>query len=142
LMRMWLIEIEWRPSVRQLRVFGVSALAASVVLSLVLVLLWGVAPMWTLLPLAAGAGICLCSLLWLRAARVIYLVLTIAALPVGLVVSFIVLGAFYFLVLTPIALLFCLIGRDALHRSFDRAADSYWVPHKPPASLERYFHQS
>jgi hypothetical protein len=139
---MSLIEIEWHPSVRQLRLFGVSALAASVVLGLVLVLLWGVTPVWALVPLTAGMCIFLCSLTWLRAARIIYLVLTVAAVPVGVVVSFVLLGTFYFLVLTPLALLFRLIGRDSLHRSFDRAADSYWVPHKPPGSLDRYFHQS
>jgi hypothetical protein len=139
---MSLIEIEWHPSVRQLRVFGLSSLAASIVLSLVLVFLWHVTPIWTIIPLAVGIGICLCSLIWLRAARVAYLVLTIAAMPIGVVASFVLLGAFYFLVLTPIALFFRLIGRDSLHRSFDRAAESYWVPHKPPANLERYFHQS
>jgi RsiW-degrading membrane proteinase PrsW (M82 family) len=139
---MLLIEIEWHPSVRQLRLFGLSSLVASAVLSLVLVFLWHVAPVWTIIPLTAGAGICLCSLLWRRAARVLYLTLTIAAMPIGIVVSLVLLGAFYFLLLTPVALFFRLIGRDSLHRSFDRDAQSYWVPHKPPADFERYFHQS
>ena len=56
--------------------------------------------------------------------------------------SFVLLASFYFLLLTPIALLFRLIGRDPLHRRFDRGESSYWAPRKPTASLDRYFHQS
>ena len=139
---MSLIEIDWNPDSRRLRVFGLSAVAASAVLAAVLVLLWGVALFWAMIVLTAGVAILLCSILSARMARAIYLVLTIVAMPIGMVVSFILLAAVYFLLFTPIALVFRLIGRDALRRSFDPAAGSYWVPHKPPASLDRYFHQS
>lgn len=136
-----LVEIDWNPGTRQLRVFGLSALAASVVLAGVFVLLWGLAMAWAIAALAAGAAILLCSLVSLRAARVLYVVLSAVGLPIGFVASFILLAAFYFLLLTPIALLFRVIGRDPLHRRFDRAA-SYWIARKPTASLDRYFHQS
>ncbi len=63
-------------------------------------------------------------------------------MPIGFVVSFILLAAFYFLLLTPVALVFRLIGRDALGRRFDAVAPSYWVPHKPSEDMRRYFHQS
>lgn len=36
------------------------------------------------------------------------------------------LGLIYFLMFTPLALLFRIIGRDALDRKIDRKADSYW----------------
>jgi predicted membrane metal-binding protein len=48
------------------------------------------------------------------------------------IVSPIVLGAIYFVVITPVALLFRVIGRDELHRSFDRAVPTYWVTRNPP----------
>ncbi len=137
-----LIEIDWNPGRRQLRVFGLSALAASVVLAAVFVLLWGLAIIWAIVALAAGAAILLCSLASPRAARVVYIALSAVGLPIGFVVSFVLLAAFYFLLLTPIAFVFRLIGRDSLHRKFDRAADSYWIARKPTASLGRYFHQS
>lgn len=48
------------------------------------------------------------------------------------VVSPIVLGVIYFGLVTPIALLFKVRGRDALHRKFDRELASYWVKRDPP----------
>lgn len=137
-----LIEIDWSPGRRQLRVFGLSALAASIVLAGVFVWLWGLAIVWAVVALATGAAILLLSLAWPGAARIVYVALSAIGLPVGFVVSFVLLAVFYFLLLTPVALLFRLIGRDSLHRRFDRAADSYWIARKPTAGLDRYFHQS
>jgi len=137
-----LIEIDWNPGRRQLRIFGLSALAASIVLAGVFVLLWGLTPVWAIVAVAAGAAILLCSLIVPRAARIVYIVLSAVGLPIGFVVSFILLAAFYFLLLTPLALLFRLMGRDPLHRRFDHTADSFWVARKSTTSLDRYFHQS
>lgn len=138
---MSLMQIEWHPNQKQLRVFGVAGLAALSLLAAVLHLVWGVALLWALGLFALGAAIFLGSRLSLRATRVLYLVLTVAGLPLGLAFSFLLLAAFYFLVLTPVALLFRLTGRDALCRRFDPAAASYWVPHRPSEDVERYFHQ-
>jgi hypothetical protein len=91
--------------------------------------------------LAFGALILLCSLVTLRAARILYLALTLAALPIGFVVSFLLLAAFYFLLLTPVGLLFRLIRRDPLRRTFDRSAASYWMLRRPATNKNRYFHQ-
>ena len=49
------------------------------------------------------------------------------ALALGYVMTRVLLTIFFFLVLTPVALVFRLIGRDALHRKLDRDADSYWI---------------
>jgi hypothetical protein len=138
---MALMEVDWHPGKKQLRTFGVSGFVASMVLAGVLVFLWGVAVAWALGVLVAGVLILLCSLISPKAARILYLVLTVAALPIGFVVSFVLLASFYFLLLTPVGLIFRLIGRDPLHRSFDRSADSYWVPRRPPTNMNRYFHQ-
>jgi len=137
-----LIEIDWNPSARQLRVFGLSAMVASIVLAGAFVLVWGLALVWAIVALAAGAAILLCSLIAPRAARIVYMTLSAVGLPIGFVMSFVLLSAFYFLLLTPLALLFRLIGRDPLYRRFDRGRDSYWVPRKSTATLDRYFHQS
>ncbi len=138
---MSLMEIEWHPTGRQLRVFGVSGLLASIVAAVVLLLAWGVALLWALLVLAAGAAIFLCSLVSPKAARILYIGLTLVAMPIGFAVSLVLLSAFYFLLLTPLALVFRLMGRDLLHRRFDPTAESYWVPHRPSETVERYFHQ-
>ncbi len=138
---MSLMEIEWHPTGRQLRVFGVSGLLASIVAAVVLLFLWRVAFFWALLVLAAGGAIFLCSLVSPRAARILYIGLTLVAMPIGMVVSLVLLSGFYFLLLTPLAVVFRLIGRDPLHRRFDPTAGSYWVPHRPSENMERYFHQ-
>jgi hypothetical protein len=136
-----LVEIEWHPTDRQLRVFGVSGLVASVAAALVLTFIWGVAILWAILALATGAAIFLCSLITPAVTRILFIGLTLVGMPVGFAVSFVLLAAFYFLLLTPLALFFRLIGRDPLCRRFDGAATSYWVPHKPNNNAERYFHQ-
>ena len=115
---MSLIEIEWHPTDRQLRVFGASGLLASLVAALVLYFAWGVTALWAMVVLAAGVVIFLCSLISPAVTRILYVSLTLVGTPIGLVVSLIVLAAFYFLLLTPLALVFRLIGRDALCRSW------------------------
>jgi hypothetical protein len=138
---MSLIEIEWHPSSRQLHTFGLSGLLASGVVAGMLHWFWGVALLWSVVVLALGAALFLCSILSLKMARILYLGLTIPTMPIGLAVSFLLLAAFYFLVLTPVALVFRLMGRDPLRRRFDATAPSYWVPHQPREEAERYFHQ-
>ena len=49
------------------------------------------------------------------------------ALVLGYVMTRVILTIFFFVVLTPVALVFRLIGRDALHRKLDREAESYWI---------------
>ena len=136
-----LIEIEWHPTRRQLRLFGASGLLASIVAALALHFVWGAAVLWAAVVLATGAALCLCSLIAPAVTRILFIGLTLVAMPFGFVSSLLLLAAFYFLLLTPLALVFRLIGRDALCRRFDPAAESYWVPHRSNEDLERYFHQ-
>ncbi len=49
------------------------------------------------------------------------------ALALGFVMTRVLLTVFFFLVLTPVALVFRLIGKDPLHRRLDREAESYWI---------------
>jgi len=72
---------------------------------------------------------------WLRP---VFLGLTLATWPIGWVVSRLALALLYFLVFTPIALVFRLVGRDALQRSADPNAKTYWEPYQPNRGLERY----
>jgi hypothetical protein len=135
------VEINWHPKRKQLRNFGKIALIATAAISLLLYFLKGVAIQWALIIFAAGLIIFLSSVISLRLTRAIYIALTAVTFPIGLAVSFILLAAFYFLLLTPLGLLFRLTGRDVLGRKFDPTAESYWQQRKPPESSERYFHQ-
>jgi len=71
----------------------------------------------------------------------VYLAWMCAAFPIGFVMSYVILAVTYFAVFTPIALLLRLLRRDPLERKFDRAATTYWTPHRPAGKVERYFRQ-
>jgi hypothetical protein len=138
---MSLIEINWSPNRKELRMFGIISLIASVLISLLLYVLKGLGIQWMAIIIFIGIVIFLSSLISFKLTRGIYLGLILVTMPIGLVVSFVLLAIFYFLLLTPVGLLFRLMGRDALGRKFDSAADSYWLIRRPPDSLDRYFHQ-
>jgi hypothetical protein len=61
--------------------------------------------------------------------------------PIGWLISHLMLGAIYFGVFTPVAIVFRLIGRDPLARRFDRQASSYWEAYQPNRGLARYLRQ-
>ena len=135
------VEINWHPKRKQLQSFGKIALLITAIISLLLYLLKGVAIQWASIIFAIGLIIFLSSITSLRLTRAIYVILTAVTFPIGLVVSFMLLAAFYFLLLAPLGLLFRLTGRDVLGRKFDPTAESHWQQRKPPESSESYFHQ-
>jgi hypothetical protein len=69
----------------------------------------------------------------------LYLVLNVVFYPVGFVMSYVVLGVLFFVILTPLGFVFRLMGRDALRRSMNHEAPSYWIPHRPAKDVGRYF---
>jgi MFS family permease len=138
---MSLVEINWNPEKKELRKFGLIALAVLGALSIILRFRFGIASIWALMPGTAGLCICLITLISAKAARTIYLGLTFAALPIGFVVSILLMGIFYFLVLTPIGIIFKLLNRDLLDRKFLPSAPTYWSRRENAADKERYFHQ-
>lgn len=78
--------------------------------------------------------------LWMKKFLVAWM---LAAFPIGWVVSHVAMAIIYFLVVTPIALLMRIVGRDPLSRRFDPQAKTYWTtrPTAPrdPASYFRQF---
>ncbi len=75
---------------------------------------------------------------WLRW---IFVFWTILAFPIGWTVSLVMLAVMYYGLFTPIALVFRLIGRDALQRTRKPATESYWTPKPTPTDSGRYFKQ-
>jgi hypothetical protein len=73
--------------------------------------------------------------------RFIYIGWMVLAFPIGWTVSQIMLAMMFFGLFTPIALVFRLVGRDALQRTQQAQPKSYWVPKPAPAALGRYFKQ-
>lgn len=73
--------------------------------------------------------------------RPVYVGLMVATWPIGWVVSHLALALLYYGVITPIALIFRLVGRDPLTRKFDRDAATYWEPYNPDRGVDRYLRQ-
>jgi hypothetical protein len=138
---MSLIEINWNPEKKQLCSFGLIALIATALISIILYFVKGVSIYWAAVIFGIGFIIFISSRLSLKLTKLFYLTLTIVTMPIGFVVSFLVLAIFYFLLITPLAFIFCLIGRDLLCRKFDTDINSYWVAHNQTEDFDRYFHQ-
>jgi hypothetical protein len=138
---MALIEVNWHPNRKDLHSFGLIALIATFLIALLLYILKGVGLQWTLPIFLVGLLIFLCSLISLRLTRIIYLGLTLVTVPIGVGISFLVMAAFYFLLLMPIGMFFRLIGRDALRRKFEPDAKTYWLARQTYKEPERYFRQ-
>jgi len=147
---MSLIKIDWNPDRTMLRRFAVvatvifAALAGWVAWRSAIV---GVdvpqrAVPWVagiLAALAAWAGVAAAAAP--AAIRPVYLALTAIGLPIGFVVSQVVLVGVYYGVLTPIGLILRLAGQDPMRRRFDRSAGTYWDRRDPDVAVERYFRQ-
>ncbi|MDH4238312.1 MAG: hypothetical protein OEW48_01990 [Phycisphaerae bacterium] len=138
---MSLIEINWSPNHKELRKFGIISLIASALIALLLYVLKEFGIQWVAVIFFVGFIIFVSSMISLKVTRVIYLGLILVTMPIGLAVSFTLMAIFYFLLLTPLGLIFRLMGRDALGRKFDSNTNSYWIVRRPPENLDRYFHQ-
>jgi hypothetical protein len=134
---MSLIRIERNPTRRQLRQFG--AIGAVLLFTCAW---WQRDSAWTAgALLALGAVVLGCTVSRPQLFHRPFVWLSAILLPVGLVVSEIVLAAVFFLVFTPIGLCFRLLRRDALNRKFDAARATYWEDSPQPRSAESYFRQ-
>lgn len=151
---MALVEVNWKPTNRQLRLFGLAGTA----------LYYLLAGTWTVrmtvhvadgkLGGASGSQMNLMYAVWTaigiwtllaifrpKYLLPVYIVITAVSLPIGIVVSFVILAVLYFGVFTPISLVFRLVGRDALDRRFDASAKTYWTPRRTVDDVRRYYRQ-
>ena len=136
---MALAEINWKPSARELRTFGVTMLVGFALiggfffwrdLRTVACVLWGI---------GAAAGVL--GLTGTKAAMVVYLPWMGIALVMGNIMSRLILGIVYYLLITPMALCMRLFGRDKLHLK-RRDGDTYWTDMAaPPTEVRAYERQ-
>ncbi len=142
--------IEWNPTRRQLRIF---ALTGTAVLGLLGLWAWtrqaifgvGLSPesaevlaggLW-----GVAAALAVMAVAYPPLLRPLHVAVSIVTFPIGFVVSHVLLAVVFFLVLTPVALVMRLIGRDTLTRCFEPDATSYWQPTETPTDPKRYFRQ-
>jgi hypothetical protein len=146
---MALIRIDWKPTPTRLRRFGVVStfvFAALACWALFhhgpgLLSTGGTARAWVPVLFACSAGSLLLAAVVPRALRPLYVGLSLVGAPLGFVLSWLMLGIMYFLVLTPVGLVMRAFGWDPMHRRFERERHSYWAEHASPSEVERYFRQ-
>jgi len=146
----WL-EINWHPDRRHLRRFGAASVAVFVAAgtwvffseSLFGFALGEGAAKGTAAALWGLAAVCgILAAAWPIALHPLYLALSLIGLPIGWVVSHVVMAAIYYLVLTPTGLIMRLLGRDPLQRGFDPDAETYWTRRDArDEDAGRYFRQ-
>ena len=144
-----MIELDLRPGEHTLRQFGFIALFGFGFLATIAWFEWLIFSfgLGDAKPVVAGAfaGLAvvsaLLSLVYPKANLPIYVGLAIVAFPIGFVLSYLIMGVLFYGLITPVGLFFKLTGRDAMHRKFDPAAESYWVPARAARDKESYFKQ-
>ena len=72
----------------------------------------------------------------------VYLTLVIVTFPIGWIVSHLVMAIFYYGVITPVAIFFKFRKRDALCRSYDKQAETYWFKYDKKRTQKDYFNQT
>jgi hypothetical protein len=136
-----MIEINRNPSRRELRLFGF------VWLGFFLLVAGGV---WLKLhsPALTASLACVAVVVpmlgWAASSfmRAIYVGMSYIAWPIGFVVSHVLLGAVYYLFLTPIGLIMRATGYDPMRRRFDQKLRSYWIERDTDERDQRsYFRQ-
>jgi hypothetical protein len=143
------IELNLNPDERTLRQFGFIALVGFGALA---ACAWFEALMFraglgaarapvALALLLAGVFAALCALIRPRANRLLFVGLSLASYPIGVVMSYLVLGVLFFAVFAPIGMLLRVFGRDPMQRGLDRGAPSYWSKAPPPRDRASYFRQ-
>jgi hypothetical protein len=135
-----MIDIQWHPNRKDLRVFAGLLLGFSVIISAILS---ARAPnsSWptTLLVIGVLAGVIGC--LWPERIRLVYFTWMAATFPIGWIVSHLILAAIYFLIFAPLGGLLRLFGHDPMRRKLDKSTESYWQHRAPVRAPSEYFRQ-
>lgn len=88
---------------------------------------------------ASAVAVVAVGFAYLRFMRLMFLGMSYLTYPVGWTVSHLLIAIIYYLIVTPIALILRLMGRDPLERRLERSAASYWAPHPESEDQSRYF---
>ena len=75
------------------------------------------------------------------AVRWLFISWMVVAFPIGWLVSLLMLLLMFYGIITPVAMLFRLRGRDLLRRRPDPHRTTFWMPKETPQDVRSYFRQ-
>ena len=140
-----MIKVDFNPPLSQLRQFGWIATFAFPVIAFVITwrfLAWD-PNHWSIYTIGAvWAYSVLMTLAFVPGLRPVYVTLMVVAMPIGFVISWVMMVLLYYGLFTPLAVVFRLMGRDTMHRRIEPAASTYWSDHRDianPRSPASYF---
>jgi len=132
---MRMVEIQWKPTARQLRQFGLLCLVFLPSIGW----LWGASTQ--VIAVLVGIAVMLAVGAWWRPnlVRPLYIGMSCIAVPIGMVVGEIAMLLIFFGLFLPIGLLFRLVRRDALKLRMDRTRVSHWQPKHEAEDVASYY---
>jgi len=133
-----LVQINWQPATRQLRQFGIISLFALPGIGWI----WGSSPTGIAVLSVSGALLATIGMAFPSALKPLFLALTLAATPIGIVTGELAMLCIYFGLFMPLGLIFRMYRRDALERGLAPNEQSYWVKKKQPRNTASYYRQS
>jgi hypothetical protein len=72
----------------------------------------------------------------------LYVVLIVVTFPIGFVLSHLILGILFYLVISPVGIVIRLVGRDKLNLKADPAEETMWIDRSgEKVETDRYFKQ-
>ena len=138
---MALIDVDWRPGAKDLRLFALLFLVfAGGLGGPVFYFKYG----WVLaakILWIAAAVVGIVGLIRPKLILPVYVVMMAIGLPIGMVISTLLIAVIYYLVLTPIGLIARLVGYDPMKRQFEPTLETYWIRRAPTTDVRRYFRQ-
>lgn len=130
-------KINWNPNIKQMRWFGAIFLAGFYLLALLMKFKGHITAGYWLLLIGGVGGVWALALP--KTAKPLYVTWMAIGMAIGAVVSRVVMGIIFFLILTPVALIFRYKKRDALLiRPENREKSSYWETH-PEINDKKYY---
>jgi hypothetical protein len=133
-------DIDWNPSNRILRQFAAVWLLVLGAVGINQWLLRG-NPRIGIVLLATAFVVGTIGLLRPSSIRPLFVACTLATFPIGWFVSQLMLLTLFAFVITPVALLFKISGRDRLWRKRTPERPTYWKPRTPIRDVRRYLRQ-
>ena len=138
---MALVSLNLKPSKKQLRDFGDIALCMCNVIGGLLLCLDKLSAGGFFVFCLIGVIIYVSSRISTILVRPIYKGMILVTFPIGYVISHVVMGLFYYIVVTGVAFVFKLLGRDLLSRKYNTQAKTYWLKYTKKRTSEDYFRQ-
>ncbi len=139
------LDTNWKPKRADLRDFARTfMLAFPVFASVLLLATWWRTGAWATWPLwVGGIGVTVGAVCWLvlPIARPVYFFWHFLGCCMAALVSNLLLALVFYAVVTPVALVLKVLGKDPLQRKWDRSATTYWKKAERSEDPRQYFRQ-